>query len=212
MDKRELVQLYQNQPLKLRLYARIRLLIFDFDKLLTFLPERPISIYDIGCGYGLFSFILAAHYPHSAVKAFDADRKRIQTLKAMNPYQNLEFIHQDALSMDKFEAGTIIFNDLLHHLAYQDQKRLLSNIRANAPENVTLVVKDMDKGRFSIRQFFNYLIDVVNTKEFGFHYHTRETFNALFASCGFKINRQGYANSFFIPLNHLVTTLSKAED
>ena len=99
--------------------------------------------------------------------------------------------------------------DFLHHITYEEQRALLTRIHKTAPGALTMIVKDMDKGRFSFRQLCNYLIDIIHTREFRFFYHDQKSFINLFRSCGFKIRTVDHVNRKFIPLNHILFSLEK---
>ncbi|OGX08547.1 MAG: hypothetical protein A2Z88_06485 [Omnitrophica WOR_2 bacterium GWA2_47_8] len=200
---------YKTQPLAVRLYIAIRPVIVDFNRILGFFPADANSIMELACGYGITSFAMANRYKGTPIRSYDIDAKRIAILNSINPYRHLSFHHENILDIREFTSDVIFMSDLLHHLTYPQQENLLKRIHATAPSGVVLLIKDMDKGRYSFRQFLNYMIDILHTGEFRFSYRARDSFVGLFTSCGFKVKRTVYVNKWFIPLNHVFFILGK---
>ena len=209
MTIRQILNYYKNQPLLLRVYVVLRLIIVDLHKVLSYLPRNVNSVMEVACGYGMNSFLLASLYKGKKILCYDIDSRRINLLKSINPHANLEFHLKDASLLESFDADAILMVDFLHHIPYDQQRILLTKIHKTAPENVTIIIKDMDKGRYSIRQLCNYLIDIIHTGDFRFFYHDKKSFIDLFKSCNFKINKMDYINRAFIPLNHILFSLGK---
>ena len=209
MKFKDIDSFYRKIPLHIKLYLYIRSIIFDFQKLINTIPVGAKKICEIGCGYGMASFMLADRYKEAEVFAYDLNQKRIKCLKAINPFSHLSFYAEDAVDITQREADVIIMADLLHHLTFEQQKVFLKKIQGMLCDEGIVVVKDMDKGRFSLRHAVNFLIDVVNTKGLTFYYHTQESFVQLFQSCGFKVQKRIRANRWFIPLNHIIFVLEK---
>jgi len=176
-------------------------------KLLQYIPLSVKQIQEIGCGYGIISFMIAGQYRDCQTESYDLDKVRIGYLKTVNPFSNLIFHFKNALEIEQFNADVILMVDLLHHLTYSQQRQLLKRIRETANEDVVVIIKDMEKGRSLFKHFCNYLIDVFHTRGFVFYYHNQESFIELFQSCGFQIKKQEYLDKSKIPLNHIVFVL-----
>jgi len=199
--------IYKGLPIYVRWVVFIRWMIFDFESLLQYIPSSVKRIQEIGCGYGLASFMLASQYPDCHIEAFDLDSRRINCLKSVNPFAHLEFFSKNALEMKQFDTDVILMVDVLHHLTYSQQRQLLNCIKEQANEDVIVIIKDMEKGRNLFKHLLNYLIDVFHMRELVFYYHEQESFIKLFQSCGFQIKKQEYLCKSKIPLNHIVFVL-----
>jgi 2-polyprenyl-3-methyl-5-hydroxy-6-metoxy-1,4-benzoquinol methylase len=202
---------YAGASLKLKSYLAVRGRIFDFGRLLKFVPKNPKKIVDIGCGYGILDFMLAENFKRTKILASDLNKKRIDYLKKTNRYKNLSFECRDAVK-SKTDADVIICVDLLHHISYAEQQKLLEKIHKNAPDNVTLIIKDMDKGYFSFRQLVNFSIDIISAKQYPLFYHTKNSFIELFEKNSFAVQKVEHLNKLSVPLNHIVFVLKKSEN
>ncbi|MBN1868960.1 MAG: hypothetical protein JW847_00055 [Candidatus Omnitrophica bacterium] len=209
MTIKQILEYFQTQPFRVRLYVLIRVFILDLNRTIGRFPPKASSIMELACGYGIASFMLAGKYKHIPINSYDIDQKRIDILNSINPFEHLNFHKQNILEIQKFDSGVIFMSDLLHHLTYEQQKALLKKIYDTAPHDSLLIIKDMDKGQRSFRQLCNYMIDFLHTKQRRFYYHTKDSFLDLFIACGFKVNYSGYINKWFIPLNHALFVLEK---
>lgn len=190
------------------LYAKVRTILFDFDQLLQLFPSGARNIVEVGCGYGVLAFTMAEAYPAAKICASDFDKRRINLLKRINKYKNLIFSCEDAVR-SAVGADILVMTDLLHHMPYGQQHRLLERIYKQAGQQTTIIVKDMDKGRFSFRQFCNFIIDVIHARQYPLYYHDVESFKALFEKAGFTIVKQQRLNKWYVPLNHIAFVLRK---
>ena len=209
MKIHQLLGYYKNQSIGLRLYIVIRMILVDIRRIINFFPEKAQSITELACGYGVASFVMADKYKDTPICSYDIDQARIQVLNTMNPYPHLKFHHDNVLNIQTFDSKVILMMDLLHHLTYDEQIRLLTRIREASPDDLVLIVKDMDKGRYSFRQLCNYCIDIVHTKQFRFYYRTKASFIQLFEQCGFSVKKAEPVNRAFVPLNHVLFVLEK---
>ena len=100
----ELLKIYRKAPASVRFYIYLRYLLVDFNRLISLIPGTPHKIQELGCGYGIFSFLLAQKYSQSKVSSCDADSTRIQKLQALNPFPNLSPI---ILCLDLENQSTI---------------------------------------------------------------------------------------------------------
>lgn len=206
MNSHEIARLYPNSSVVLRTYLSLRARMIDFDKLLAFLPLSVRTIQELGCGYGIASFMMAGKFPHRTIMAYDNDVKRIAFLAKINKYAHLKFQSINVLEVPEFRSDAILMVDLLHHLKYEDQEKLLLKIRTGLTSTGRVIIKDMRKGR-TLAHFLNYLIDVLHTRELKFFYRTEDQFVRFFESCGFAIEEKGMLNKPGVPLDHLYFVL-----
>ena len=212
MSIKTILAYYQQQPVCVRCYLIVRSFILNFKKIFAYFPLHVDSIMELGCGYGMASFMLARRYENIPIRSFDIDQNRIAILNSINPFQYLSFHTKNIIEIQQFDAGVIFMSDLLHHLPYHQQEALLKKIFDTSPAGATVIVKDMDRGHRSFRQWCNYIIDRWHTKETRFYYHDKAGFLNLFAVCGYKVKQCDYINKWFIPLNHILFVLEKNGD
>jgi 2-polyprenyl-3-methyl-5-hydroxy-6-metoxy-1,4-benzoquinol methylase len=201
---------YSSAGLIVKSYILARGYIFNFKRIVDFVPKNTKKIIDIGCGYGLLDFILADSFKNAKIIASDLNSKRINYLKKANKHKNLSFECRDAVA-SRTDADVIICVDLLHHISFEAQVKLLKKIHKNAPDDVTFIVKDMDKGRYSFRQLVNFGIDLVSARQYPLFYHNRQSFEELFKKNGFTVEKVAYLNKRIVPLNHILFVLKKTK-
>ncbi len=209
MINKKLSAIYKDLPFSTRMYVPIRQMLLDFERMVEQVPENVNKIQELGCGYGLASFLMAQSRPNTTIESYDIAKNRIDLLGKINPYKNLKFYAKNVIDINTFDADVIIMTDLLHHLTYIEQRMLLNHIRKTAKDDVFIIVKDMDRGKHSFRQAVNYTIDIVHAKGLTFFYHTQDSFQKLFEECGFRITKQSHLNRSYIPLNHIVFCLER---
>lgn len=115
------------------------------------LPLREIDsaipikgkIIDLGCGEGTIASYLAQKKDRFVV-GVDIDKKRLQKSKQ----KNLKFILKDIREFKFKNVRGIILSDILHHLNFHDQNKLLMNISKSLNKGSILVIKEIDTGEF----------------------------------------------------------------
>ncbi|NIJ55120.1 1-acyl-sn-glycerol-3-phosphate acyltransferase [Dyadobacter arcticus] len=101
------------------------------------------AIMDIGCGYGYLSFYL--HYKDEArvITGIDYDDEKI--VIAQNSYNkttHLQFIAQDAMTINIASQDVIFLNDILHYLSQEKQLNLLSRCAAALNPGGIIFIRD----------------------------------------------------------------------
>ncbi len=102
-----------------------------------------ISIVDIGCGYGYFSFFL--HYKNRERKiiALDYDKEKVDI--AQNSYRknaNLQFLATDITNYKFTMTDVIFYNDILHYLSEEEQILVLDNAVNALNKDGILIIRD----------------------------------------------------------------------
>ncbi len=207
MPYRKIISLYKSLSLRIKLYVVLRMFVVDMQKILDCFPGSPHRVEELACGYGIASFMIAGKYKSCSISAYDVNRKRIESLVSINPFKNLEFIYKNVLEIEQFRGDVILMMDLMHHLSFQEQEQLLKRIRSTARKGATIIIKDVNKGKYSFRHLVNYLIDIMHTGEARFYYRTKLEFMELFTSSGFEIKNILHINRIYVPLNHVVFLL-----
>lgn len=157
----DIVKRYSGFFTKLYVYLRSSILLFE--NVEKHVPKKGL-IYDIGCGYGLISLSLALSSENRKVIGLDLDKGRIDKANASISLSNLSFRNKDITKdIDLASCDCILMYDLLHHIPYDAQKKLLSACKSKLNNGGVLVVKDIDiKPRYKL--FFTYILDKIMTR------------------------------------------------
>jgi 2-polyprenyl-3-methyl-5-hydroxy-6-metoxy-1,4-benzoquinol methylase len=101
-------------------------------------------IVDIGCGRGLLANYLALGSSSRRVIGIDKQVKRIEAARAsIKGRDNIHFFLQDALDLPQQEFDVIVVSDMLHHLTYPQQEKLLEHCYRILPEGGILLMEDV---------------------------------------------------------------------
>jgi 2-polyprenyl-3-methyl-5-hydroxy-6-metoxy-1,4-benzoquinol methylase len=99
----------------------------DIDRCLQEFGHRPAKILDVGSGYGA----IANHYHLRGydVTGLDVDRNLVEA--ASKRYPDAKFILYDGKTFPFEDAlfDTVILNDVLEHISYEDMEVVLSEIK-----------------------------------------------------------------------------------
>jgi len=128
------------------LFFCYRWLVFSHQTVSSAVPESGL-IYDLGCGYGIFSVYLALKCRLRRIMAVDLSRIRTSSgaraARALN-LDNISFVREDIFKINLQPAQAVILNDFLHHLpSWSDQKKLLTNACAALEPGGRLIIVDV---------------------------------------------------------------------
>lgn len=137
------------------------------------------KILDLGCGQGVIASYLAKVKSRQVI-GVDNDRKRL--LKSN--FQNLKFEFEDIRKYPLIGTTAIIISDVLHHLNYQDQKKLLSKIAKSLKRDGILLIKEIDTGEF-IRSSLSRFWDFVFYQKDKIYYHNSDDLKKKLEKLGF---------------------------
>lgn len=123
-------------------YNFLRSLMLPLREIDEILPERG-EIIDLGCGEGVTAKYLA-RVNSRCVTGVDNNNKRLQN----SEQKNLKFVLADIRKFDLKGADAIIISDVLHHLNYEEQKKLLNKIASSLGKDGVFLIKEIDTGEF----------------------------------------------------------------
>jgi len=200
-----LMRLYAGSPLaeKLKIYARI---IFNFPKiwkhLEKYIPDSG-TIFDYGCGYGIFSNYIKLKNPKLNVIGFDISKTRIDEAKRSAKLTGVKFVEQFSYSeLDNLKLLLLI--DVLLFLPLDEKFSLLRKFYPLLENSGVVFIKDTFKSnsfRFRYTKFEENLKLKLGVYGKGvkpeLHYSSVDEFSRILTDAGFKIIE-------IIPENHLV--------
>lgn len=106
------------------------------------LSNPPDSILDVGCGGGLFTLRLAAHYPHTQVMGIDISQEAIafaQEHLNRSQQKNVQFLVPSSPHLDEKQPFDVIMATLVcHHLSDEELVSFLKSACKTARKAVIL--------------------------------------------------------------------------
>jgi len=139
------------------------------------------KIIDLGCGEGVTAKYLA-HTSARVVIGVDNNKKRLQN----SPQNNLSFVFADIRDYNLKNADAIIISDVLHHLKYEDQKKLLAKIAKGFKKGKVLILKEIDTSEF-VRSKLSRFWDFVFYPKDKIYYHNSRDLKRSLERLGFMV-------------------------
>jgi len=124
-----------------KFFTWARPLICPFDEFIFQIPKNQ-SIFDVGCGDGLFLYLLAIFRKPRKLFGVDVIDTDLDTVKKIFP--NTDYIKIKDISdwpKDDFNVVTVI--DVLHHIKPSEQHKFIIEILNKIKPGGTLLIKDM---------------------------------------------------------------------
>lgn len=162
-------------------YNFLRSLMLPLREIDEILPERG-EIIDLGCGEGVTAKYLA-RVNSRRVTGVDNNNKRLQN----SEQKNLKFVLADIRKFDLKGADAIIISDVLHHLNYEEQKKLLNKIASHLKKDGTFIIKEIDTNEF-IRSKLSRFWDFVFYPSDEIYYHNSKDLTQKLRALGFKVD------------------------
>ena len=157
-------------------YVRIKLKLENyFTDFVEHVP-RDAKVYDLGCGYGYLSYMLAFTSEHRQIIGVDYDQEKVEV--AGNSFYrggNVQFEQGDLSTYRPEKADVFIIKDVLHYMTPTDQDALLERCAANLNKGGTIIIRDGieedQKG-----QRVTAWTEIFSTRLFGFNKTKNELF------------------------------------
>jgi 2-polyprenyl-3-methyl-5-hydroxy-6-metoxy-1,4-benzoquinol methylase len=159
-----------------------------------YLPEKGL-ILDLGCGYGITSYLVSATHPERNVVGVDMSSHRILVANSNNQYRaNLKFYDEDIRYFQFSQYDAIIIIDTLYLLSYKAQEAVLKRCHEQLCNDSVLIIKDNSKSR-SWKYFYAYAEEKLKTmigfygwkKKQLLYYWRVKDFTELMNNIGFKV-------------------------
>jgi len=126
-------------------------------------PQKG-NIIDLGCGDGFFANYLVLKESERKVLGIDLDSKRIaRAKKSIQGRKNIDFIVKDLRDIKLKKTDAIIMYDVLHHVTYENQEKILKECYDKLGESGLLIIKDVNKNKFLKYFFFARMIDTLTS-------------------------------------------------
>lgn len=148
--KNEIFGLYSDASMLTRLYIRMRWHLFNkFEELEALIPDSG-KILDLGCGYGIFTSLLALNSKKREIVGLDCLKARIKIAQKTQDKTSMKIKYYSGdiidFEFEKFNAITLI--DMLYYLQFDSQIRLMHTCYEALEEGGILLIKDFNRRPF----------------------------------------------------------------
>lgn len=162
-------RLYSYKGPVLEWYVRIKMLLEkNFTEIVDRVP-REGRVYDLGCGYGYLSHLLAMQSFDREVIGLDYDEEKVQ-VAAHSHYlgENLSFAQADLTQFTPEAADCFIIKDVLHYFPALEQEALLKRCGEKLNAGGTIIIRDGIEDEQQ-KHGVTKMTEVFSTKIFGFN-------------------------------------------
>lgn len=122
----------------------IKHFIVPLRSLIQNIPAQS-TIFDLGCGEGILTNLLATYLPECKIFGFDLDEEKIEIANRNSP-GNAEFKKADFFNLPTdIIPDVVIFNDVVHHLIYEKHLELLDLFVRKLSDGGMIILKEVDQ-------------------------------------------------------------------
>ncbi|MDP8214041.1 MAG: methyltransferase domain-containing protein [Candidatus Euphemobacter frigidus] len=191
-----------------RWHVKLRWRLCPFLQIAGYIPEAA-RIVDIGCGRGLLANYLALNSSSREVTGIDKQEKRIEAARAsIKGRDNIRFYLRDVLELHHQEFDVIVVSDMLHHLTYPQQEKLLRHCYRILPAGGILLVEDVSE-KPKWKWFAHFLIDRFLNLGRRQYYRKIDDWISYLESLGFEV--KSFDAHRHIPLPDFLLKCGKGE-
>lgn len=184
---KDIAELYAALPAKGSFYAKARWRISPINAIEAMVP-REGQVYDIGCGVGLLSNVMAIRSDERDVIGVDLSEEKIDLAKkTVLARKNIRFERADAMNLVLHKPDVVVACDLLHHMPFSAQEVFLKRVYGSLDDNGILLIQDIDKKPLH-KYLFALGVDLVLNSMEKVYYRESEKFKDLLEWIGFSVD------------------------
>lgn len=186
-----IIRAYPDRLIRAYVYLRFKIINTTIIEAILnyFRPERSTLM--LGCGFGLFDFVLGLKFPFKKIHGIDINERRIAMAREIAGklgLRNNTFLCAD---LSRHDAGLgnydeILLLDLLHHIPPDAQADLLRKCHETLPSGGCMVIKDIHTAN-KLELFFTWLLDKLMTGGEPLYYRSMEDLTAFLKQIGFDV-------------------------
>ena len=205
VTSKELVDFLKRSQVEGRLIDKFKIVyrpyICPFNDLLKEIGSGK-SIFDIGCGSGLFAILLAEFIKPKAIYGIDIEDRLIRIAKKLlDPYKkriNIVFEVYDGRVLPELinKCDVVTMIDVLHHIPKDMHKKFASDLYINMLPASIFILKDIDAS--SLLVFYNKLHDLFVVGAAGNELTMKEAIK-LFTGNGFRVLKMAKRRILWYP-------------
>ncbi len=186
------------------LFTRIRFFTAPYAALLPHVP-REGTIIDLGCGYGIFSNLLALMSPQRRILGIDTDHAKMKY--ADRGMGNVEFHVGDIMKMDTPPADCLLVIHVLHHLSsFAAQDQFIHDCVSKLKSSGTLLICEVQP-RPRWKLLLSYVADYLLYPGDGIYYRKPADLVRVLEQNGFKVKAE--SSHAGCPFSHMTYVARK---
>lgn len=210
--KKDLVKLLKNRLPDTSFINQLKIAyrpyICPFEQLLQLVPPQT-SVFDIGCGSGMFLMLMAEFCSPQKLAGIEIRQDLIDNAqKLLETYQKplfLSVFNGKEIPIEIAEYDCITMIDVLHHIPKNEQIHFLEQLYEKMKPEALFLFKDIDAEALPW-VYFNKLHDLIFAREIGNEWKTKE-FLDIAEKIGFKKLKLTKQRNFVYP--HYTILLKK---
>jgi 2-polyprenyl-3-methyl-5-hydroxy-6-metoxy-1,4-benzoquinol methylase len=103
-------------------------------------------IVDIGCGYGMISYMLSFTSEKRNILGIDYDSDKIRLANnCISKNERISFVAADAVTYNYPNSDVFLLSDVLHYIPEEKQDELLTNCISHLNPGGIIMIRDADK-------------------------------------------------------------------
>lgn len=150
-------------------YVRIKSAMEDYYKYFESIIPRRASVVDVGCGYGMLSYMLANTSNERTILGIDYDEDKTAVANHnFSKTKRIQFECADALTYHFPHADVFVINDVLHYMDYDSQEILMEKCVSKMNKGGMIIVRDSDADKTEKHKITRFT-EVLSTRIFQFN-------------------------------------------
>lgn len=180
-----LFNIYKNQGLFKSFWVVLRVVILPSDKIDKIISKSG-TILDIGCGNGGLTNYLAVESPKRRLIGIDLSKNRIaDALKTIRKGHRITFINADVTKIKLPKVNTYMIVDVLHHISYPDQEKLITFLAKRLSKKSLLLIKEVDNSN-TLPFLYGHLFEKILYPKEKIYPRSKTEWKKLFDKLGLK--------------------------
>ena len=144
--RKKLIRNYIYKGPVLEWYTRVKLSLENNYTLFHRYIPHDASIVDIGCGYGMMSYMLGFVSEKRNILGIDYDNDKIELANnCISKNDRINFVSADVITYPYAPTDVFILSDILHYLQEEKQEQLLVTCIQNLKPSGVILIRDADK-------------------------------------------------------------------
>ncbi len=144
--RKKLIRNYIYKGPVLEWYTRVKLRLENNYGYINDCVPANADVIDIGCGYGLISYLLCFTSDRRNILGIDYDKDKIDIANnCISKNNRISFIEADAVDFDYPGADVFLMNDVLHYISRENREKLFKRCVDKLRPGGMMIIRDADK-------------------------------------------------------------------